>query len=326
MGKATGSIPVSRTMVYDSIIIGSGMAGLTAAVYAGRKKMNTLVLTKEIGEPFLAGYTVENYPGLPEISGGELMEKIKEQALKFGVLIKEECVISSIEKKNGTFLVRTIKGDNFETKTVIIAAGRMPKKLDVPGAKEFENRGVSFCTICDAPLFAGRDVAVIGGGNAALTSALDLISYANKVYVLQHREKFKGDELLQERLKKSGKVELINNAETCEIKGGKFVESLFYEDLITGEKKELAVGGIFISIGQIPNSNFAEGFLGLNERGEIVVDCRTAQSTVSGVFAAGDVADLPFKQYIIAAGEGAKAALSAHEYLSKLENRNQKLD
>lgn len=304
-------------MKYDLIIIGSGIAGLTAAIYASRKKMKTLVLTKEVGEPFLAGYAVENYPGLPKISGGELVKKAKEQALKFGVLIKEGYAVTSIEKKGENFLVKTAKEDNFETKTVIIAAGRMPRKLDVPGAREFENRGVSFCTICDAPVFSGKNVAVIGGGNAALKSALDLLPYANKIYVLQHREKFVGDEVSIEKLEKTGKVTFLVNVETKEIKGKDFVESLIYEDLATGEKKELAVGGVFVNIGQIPNSNFAEGFLGLNERGEIIVGCRTTQSSVPGIFVAGDVADLPFKQYIIAAGEGAKAALSAHEYLLK---------
>ncbi len=304
-------------MVYDSIIIGSGIAGLTAAIYASRKKMNTLGLTKEIGEPFLAGYTIENYPGLPKVRGGELMEKVKEEALKCGALIKEEYGVTSVEKKGGNFLIKTAKGDNFKTKTVIIATGRMPKKLDVIGAQEFENRGVSFCTICDAPLFEGKDVAVIGGGNAALISALDLISYANKIYVLQHREKFVGDDMLIERLEKTGKATLIVNAETEEIKGKKFVESLVYEDLATSEKKELAVKGIFVSIGQIPNSNFVKGFLRLNGYDEIAIDCRTTQSSVPGVFAAGDVVDLPFKQYIIAAGEGAKAALSAHKYIQK---------
>ncbi len=316
-------------MIYDSIIIGSGMAGLTAAIYASRKKMNTLVLTKEIGEPFLAGYPVENFSGLPKTSGGELVKNAKEQALKYGALIKEKYTVTSLEKKGDNFLVKTAKGDNFETKTVIIATGRMPRKLDVPGAREFENRGVSFCTVCDAPLFEGKDVAVIGGGNAALISALDLISYANRIYILQHRGKFVGDDVLIERLEKTGKVTFLLNAETLEIKGKKsapkraggsglgFVESLIYEDLATGEKKELAVGGVFVNIGQIPNNNFVEGFLKLNAYREIIIDCRTTQSSVPGVFAAGDVADLPFKQYIIAAGEGAKAALTAHKYIQK---------
>ncbi len=304
-------------MTYDSIIVGSGIAGLTAAIYAGRKKMNILVLTKEIGEPFLAGYTIENYSGFPKISGGELLEKTKEQALKFGAIIKEGYAVMSVEKKGDNFLVKTAKGDDFEAKTVIIATGRMPKKLDIPGAQEFENRGVSFCTICDAPFFAEKDVAVIGGGNAALISALDLISYTNKIYVLQHREKFVGDEVLMERLEKTGKVTFLVNAETKEIKGKKFVEGLVYEDLITGEKKELAVHGVFVSIGQIPNNNFVKEFLKLNEYNEIIIDCCSTQSSVPGVFAAGDVAGLPFKQYIIAAGEGAKAALAAHKYIQE---------
>jgi len=304
-------------MIYDLIIIGSGMAGLTSAVYAGRKKMKTLILTKEVGEPFLAGYTIENYPGVPKISGGELIERVKDQALKCGAMIKEDFVVTDIEKKNQHFLVKTEQDVGFETRTIIVATGRIPKKLEALGAKELENRGVSFCTVCDGPMFTGKDVAVIGGGNAALISALDMVPHANKIYVLQHREKFAGDNVLVERLQKTEKVTLLLNAETKEIKGSKFVEGLIYDDLKTGERKELAVNGIFVSIGQIPNSDFTEGFLKLNEKKEIMIDCRTTETSVAGIFAAGDVTDLPFKQYAIAAGEGAKAALSVHVYLQK---------
>jgi len=190
--------------------------------------------------------------------------------------------------------------------------------LNVPGENEFLNRGVSTCAICDAPFYSGKDVAVIGGGNSAFASAYDLLKYASKIYILQHRENFIGDKSMYEKLEKSGKVEFLNNAETKEIKGVKFVESLLYEDIKLKETKELKVGGIFVSIGQIPNSKFVEGFLELNNFKEIIVDCKNNKTSVEGIFAAGDVTDVKHKQSIVAAGEGAKAMLSASEYLKKL--------
>lgn len=302
-------------MVYDIIIIGSGAAGLTSAIYAARKKLNTLILAKEVGGHSLSAASIENYPGFLNISGQELARKIEEQVAKYGVEIKGGVVVSGIEKKGGDFLIKTEEGEIYESKTIIIASGRIPKRLGVPGEKEFENRGISFCSICDAPLYAGKKVAVIGGGNAALMSAIDLLPYAEKIYVLQHRQRFIGDEILQEKLKKSGKAELIVSAETLEIKGEKFVEKIIYEDLLSKKKKELAIGGVFVNIGYLPNTSFAKDFLDLNEYEEIIINPRTTETSVKGIFAAGDVAGIPYKQYIIAAAEGAKAALSAYKYL-----------
>ncbi len=301
-------------MLYDLIIIGAGPAGLTAGLYAGRKKINAVILTKQIGGQSLS-YSLENYPGIPKIDGVEIIDKMKKQVEDYGVEIKDDAVISAIEKKDGNFSVRTENKENFEAKAIIIATGKIPRKLGVPGAKEFEGKGVSFCTICDAPLFSGKSVAVVGGGNSALMSAMDLIPYAEKIYVLQHRERFIGDEILQEKLKNSGKVEFITEAETREIKGDKFVEGLVYEDLKTGEKKELAVGGVFVNIGYIPNTAFAKNLLNLNEKEEIIIDPWTAETSVKGIFAAGDATNIPYKQYIVAAAEGAKAALSAYHYI-----------
>lgn len=300
-------------MVYDLIIIGAGPAGLTAGIYAGRKKINAIILTEKIGGQALA-YTIENYPGAPKISGLELVNKAKKQVEEYGVAIKEGIIITAIKKKDGGFLVETENG-SFEAKAIIIATGKIPRKLNVPGAKEFEGKGVSFCTICDAPLFSGKSVAIVGGGNAALMSAMDLTPYAEKIYVLQHRERFIGDEILQEKLRKSQKVELITNAETSEIKGKEFVEKIIYEDLASGEKKELAVGGVFVNIGYIPNTSFVKNFLKLNEQSEIIIDPWTNETSVKGIFAAGDATNIPYKQYIVASGEGAKAALSAYHYI-----------
>jgi alkyl hydroperoxide reductase subunit F len=306
---------IKSVMLYDLIIIGAGPAGLTAAIYASRKKMNTLILTEQIGNQSSAAYEIENFPGFLKIKGAELNEKMREQVAKYGVPIKEGMAISGIKKKGGNFLIKLKGGENFETKTVIIASGRKPKKLELPGAKEFEAKGVSFCTVCDAPIFAGKDVAIIGGGNAAMASARDLVHYASRIYILQHREKFTADEINIEKLKNTGKVHFLVNAEAREIKGKQFVEGIVYENLTTGEKKELKVGGVFINIGQIPNTDFVKGFLKLSEKGEIIIDGRTNETSVPGIFAAGDVSDGLYKQCVVAAAEGAKAALSAYHYI-----------
>ena len=274
-----------------------------------------MVLTKKIGDQPSALYELENFPAFLRIKRIELDQKIVEQVKKFGVEIKEDSAVSKIEKIDKGFLIKTQEGRDFKTKAVIIATGRKPKKLEVPGAKEFETKGVSFCSICDGPLFREKRVAGIGGGNAAMASVKDLLAYAKEIYVLHHSEKFAADEASLEQLKKISKVHFIINAETKEIKGDQFVKALVYEDKKTGEKKEIPVEGVFINIGQSPNTDFAKDLLQMNKWGEIMIDFSTNQTSVPGIFAAGDCTNIPYKQYIIAAGEGAKAALSAHNYL-----------
>jgi len=302
-------------MVHDLIIVGGDSAGLSAGIYAGRKKMKALILAKKIGGQSFFADSVENYPGFLEISGQDLISRMKEQVEKFGVPIQEEEVVS-ISKNQQLFLVK-IKNGEFRARAVVIASGSHWKTLDVPGERGFIGKGVSVCAICDAPFFGGKDVAVIGGGNAAFESAYSLLKYASKVYIVQHADKFIGDQALRDKLEKSGKVQFLANAETKEIKGDKTVDSLIYEDLKTGKMVELKVGGVFINIGRLPNSSFVGDFLELNRRGEIVIDHQTNAASVPGIFAAGDVTDIKYKQLIVAAAEGAKAALSAYEYLSR---------
>ena len=301
---------MNSNMFFDLVIIGGGPAALTAGIYAARKKIKAIILAKQVGGQTLLAENIENYPGIEKISGRELIEKMRMQNEKYGVEIKEGEKIELIKKQGENFLVNSI-----ETKSIIIATGRNPRRLNVPGEKEFEGRGVSFCSTCDAPLFDKKEVAVIGGGNSGLTAALDLVKYANKVYVLEFMPKITGDELLIEKLKQEGKVEFITDVEIKEIKGGKFVESVVYS--AKGGNKELLVGGIFISIGWIPATEFLKGFVNLNEEGEIIVDSKTNETSVKGVFGAGDVTDVKYKQCVIAAAEGAKAALSVYNYLAK---------
>lgn len=307
--------------IYDLIIIGGATAGLSAAIYAARKKLDFILLTDKVGGQSLLTSRIENYPGFKSISGLDLIAKMREQAEGFGAKIQEKKLIKNISKTDGIFEIKAHDGEQYKTKTMIIASGKHPRPLNVPGEKEFRDKGVSYCSICDAPLFQNVPVAVIGGGNSGLEAAVDAVPYASKIYVLEFGPKIIGDQLTQEKLKKTGKVEFITNASTKEIKGDKFVESLVYEDRDSKEIKELKVRGIFVNVGQIPSSKFVQGFLELNQWGEIVTDHKTGQTSVEGVFAAGDVSDTKYKQCVVAAGEGAKAALSAYAYLQTLKNK-----
>jgi thioredoxin-disulfide reductase len=296
-------------MIYDLAIIGGASAGLTAGIYAGRKKLKTILLSKNIGGQSLLTEMIENFPGWEKISGPELIKIMKEQNEKYGVEIKEGEEVKSIEKKGNNFLINS----SLETKTVIIATGQTPRRLNIPGEKEFEGRGVSFCSTCDAPLFEKKEVAVVGSGNSGLCGARDLLKYARKVYVLESRSNPTGDEWMVEELRRSGRVEFILKAEIKEIRGNKFVEKIIYNN-----DKELAVNGIFINIGWFPASELVRGLVNLNERDEIIINPKTNETSVEGIFAAGDVTDIPYKQLVIAAGEGAKAALSVYQYLLNL--------
>jgi len=307
--------------IYDTIIVGGASAGLVAGIYLARKKAKVAIVTKKVGGQSLMTDTIENFPGFESISGFELIEKIRKQAKLFGTQIKENRFAKKITKNNDNiFEVQVSRNGEDETmfaKTVIIATGKNPRHLGVPGEKEFENKGVSFCTTCDAPLYQGKTVAVIGGGNSGLSSAYDLTKYADKIYLLERSDAGKGDVVVREKLMNDGKVEFLTNVEVKEIKGEKFLEKIIYLDKKIGEEKELAVGGMFINIGWIPATKFLEGFVKLNEYGEVIVNSKTMETSVSGVFSAGDVNDGLYKQCIIAAGEGAVAALSAYDYMMR---------
>ena len=303
-------------MLYDVAIIGGAGAGLTAAIYASRKKLSVILIAKQIGGQSVLTDDIENYPGFEKISGIELMDKARKQAEKYGTEIREGAIVEAIEKKADSFLIKTKDRENIEAKAIILATGKNPRRLNVLGEKEFENKGVVFCSICDAPLFGGKDVVVAGGGNSGLHTALDLLNYANNIYILEAGPKIIGEEILQERLTKSGKVKFFTDAKITKIKGSNFVEKIIYEDKKTGETKEIPAQGIFISAGWTPATSFLSGIVDLNEGGEIIIDPKTNKTSADGIFAAGDCTDVKYKQIVIAAGEGAKAALSVYDYLS----------
>lgn len=299
-------------MLYDLIIIGAGPAGITAAVYAARKKMNFLVVTGDIGGQAAWSGDIENYTGYQFITGPELASKFEEHMRKYGITVKENEEVESLERAGAVIKIRTGKGE-YESRTAIIASGKVSRELGVSGEKEFKNRGLTYCATCDGPLFAGKDVAVIGGGNSALDAALQLIKIAKRVYIINNTPKLGGDPVMREKVESSPAVSVLNGAQVTGISGDKMVTGIKIKR--EGKEESIAVGGIFVEIGLIPNSGFA-GLVEKNQRGEININCKN-ETSVPGVFAAGDVTDVPEKQIIIAAGEGSKAALAAFKYISQ---------
>jgi len=298
--------------MYDLIIIGAGPAGITAAVYAARKKMNFVVLTKDIGGQTAWSGDIENYTGYQFITGVELAKEFEDHMRKYRFEIKEGEAVTGLKKNNNEAVVKTDKGE-YQARTVIIASGKRSKELNIPGEKDFKNRGLTYCATCDGPLFSGKKVAIIGGGNSALDAAIQLVNIAKHVYIINITNELAGDEIMKEKIRKSSKVTVINNSNPTIVSGEKFVNSI----KITKDKKEetLPVEGVFVEIGLVPNAEFAE-ILDKNEKSEININCYN-ETSIDGVFAAGDVTNVPEKQIIIAAGEGAKALLSAFKYLSR---------
>lgn len=300
--------------MFDLIIIGGGPAGITAGIYAARKKLNTLIITKEWGGQITKASDIQNWPGEKSISGPDLMKKMVEHLKGFEIETKEDREVINLEKKGEDFVIRDNKDEEYQAKTVIIATGKIPRALNISGEEEFKGKGVSICSTCDAPMFKDKEVAVIGGGNAGLDAALDLTKYAKKIYILEFLEQMQGDSTTKEKLEKTGKVEFYTNVAVKEIKGTNFVESLIYENRDTGKDTEIKVQGIFVAIGMEAKAGFAEGLVVFNKIGEIEVD-RCGNTKTSGLFAAGDITDVKYEQIVIAGSEGAKSALAAHDYL-----------
>jgi thioredoxin-disulfide reductase len=305
--------------MYDLIIIGAGPAGITAGIYAARKKLKTLLLVRDLVGQAGKISEIENWPGEKNISGMSLMQNLLDHLRGFEIEIKEGEIATDIKKKGEFFEIKTKRGNSYSTKTIVVASGRTQRHLGVPGEEEFTGRGVSICSTCDAPFYKDKIVAVVGGGNAGFRTALDLIPYASKIYILDASGKIRADEAFQEKANQSGKIEIIFNAKVLEIKGEKRAEHLLYQDVLTKEQKELPVGGVFIEIGSVPATEFLDGFVDFTKSGDVAINPKTCETKTPGIFAAGDVTDVVYKQLIIASGEGAKAALSAHNYLQNLK-------
>jgi alkyl hydroperoxide reductase subunit F len=295
----------------DLIILGAGPAGITAAVYAARKRLDFLVVTRDIGGQAALSADVENYTGYQFVTGLELVAKFEEHLKQFSVALKEgEPAQKVTQARDGRFIVVT-KKESYETRSVIVASGRRPRGLEVPGDERLRNRGVSYCATCDGPLFSNKTVAVIGGGNSALDATLQMMKIASHVSLININPSLGGDPVMRETIERAPQVKVYNGARIQEVMGDRFVRAVRIEQ--AGASRELDVQGVFVEIGSVPNSDIVD-FVAKNKHGEIIVD-NLNRTNVPGIFAAGDVTDVPEKQIIVAAGEGAKAVLGVSRYL-----------
>lgn len=334
--------------MYDLIIIGGGPAGIGAGIYAGRKKIKTLLITDTFGGQSVTSANVENFIGIKSISGFDLANQLEEHLraredveiidgdLVSKIQIKEvELPNSEVQLPNIRFLVETKSNRIFETKTLLLAMGSKRRKLGVPGEKEFDGKGVAYCGTCDAPMFKGKKVAVVGAGNAGLETAIDLLPYASEIFLIVRGDKIKGDPATFEKIKTNSKVKVYFNTEIAEIFGddvmspvGNFasnaageisngVKGVVLKDNKTGEVSKLALDGVFEEIGWLPNSDIVRDLVALGSYGEILIDHKTQKTSRDGIWAAGDITDVLYKQNNISIGDGIKAVLNIHEFLNK---------
>lgn len=302
--------------MHDLMIIGGGPAGLAASVYAARKQLKALLASVNIGGQVNNTWGVENYLGYQFIEGPELIDKFHSQVSQFPIDQKIGDKISRLEKIEGGFEAISEADDRYQSKAVVFATGKSPRKLNVPGETELTGRGVTYCAICDGPVFSGQRVAVVGGGNSALEAALDIVKIAEHVDLISLTP-LTGDAILIDKLKKAKNLDIFLQYQTERIEGQKFVDGILIKDLKSGEERRLDVTGIFIEIGLVPNSEPLRELIKLNKSGEVPINC-SCETEIPGLYAAGDVTDVPEKQIVVAAGEGAKAVLQAHRYLQRL--------
>ncbi len=296
-------------MIYDLIIIGGGPAGVSAGVYAARKRLKTLLITPDFGGQSTVSEGIENWIGTVKISGSDLAKNLREHLLAYSgeyLEIKDGEGAQDISKNSDIFTVKTEKSE-YEAKTVLIATGSTRRKLEVPGAIEFDNKGLTYCASCDGPLFAGQDVVVVGGGNAAFETSAQLLAYCKSVTLLNRSENLRADAITVNKLKENPNFKLIVNAVPKEIKGDKFVKSIVWENSQTKEVSEIETPAVFVEIGLIPTTYFAKNILNLNEVGQIKVDPRNQKTEVAGIWAAGDCTDGLYHQNNIASGDAVKA-------------------
>jgi alkyl hydroperoxide reductase subunit F len=303
--------------MFDLIIIGGGPAGVSAGVYAARKRLKTMLVTGEFGGQSSVSEGIENWIGTVKISGSDLAKNLKDHLIAYAensVTIKEQELVVDISKLENGFEITTNK-NQYQSKTILIASGSHRRKLEIPGAKELDNRGLTYCASCDGPLFADKDVVVVGGGNAALETSAQLLAYCKSVAIINRGDVLKGDEVTIEKLSKNPKLKIIKNAIPVKVLGEKFVTGFVYQDDISKVESELSVQGIFVEIGLIPTTDFAKSLLSLNRYNQIVVDPKNQRTEMLGVWAAGDCTDSLYHQNNIASGDAVKALEDIYIYL-----------
>jgi len=295
--------------MYDLAILGGGPAGVSAGVYASRKRLKTIFITKEWGGQSIVSEGIQNWIGTVNISGADLANSLKKHLEAYAedvVEIKDGQSVISISKADGGFSIKTDNGE-YKAKTILITTGSHRRKLQVPGAEEFENKGITYCASCDGPLFANKDVAVIGGGNAAFETSAQLLAYTKSVTLLNRSADFRADPVTVKKVLANPKMKAIMNAELVEIKGDKFVKSIVYKDATSGENAEFPTEGIFVEIGLLPSTDFAKDIVELNKYGQIMIDPLTQKTKTEGIWAAGDSTNVLYHQNNIAAGDAVRA-------------------
>ena len=303
--------------MYEIIIVGGGPAGMAAAVYSARKRVDTLMIASDIGGQVNWTSGVENYLGYQFIEGRDLIAKFQQQVEQFPITKKIGAKVKQIRKIEGGFEVVCESGETYQGKVVLLASGKRPRRLNVEGEMELTGRGVTYCAICDGPIFAGQKVAVIGGGNSAIEAALDMVKIAEHVDMISVTP-LTGDAIMIEKLNEAKNLTIYTEFQTEKVLGTGLVDGIIVKNLKTGESRQLDDTGVFIEIGLEPNSGMVKDLLKLNKDGEVPVNC-SSETEIPGLFAAGDVTTVPEKQIVIAAGEGAKAALQAHKYLQRMK-------
>lgn len=302
--------------MYDIIIIGGGPAGLAAAVYAARKRVSARLISGDIGGQMNRTLGIENYLGYQLIGGAELIEKFQSQVARYPIDQEIGVKVTRVDRVEDAFEVLLETGVRYTSRTVVFAAGKRARELGVAGEAEYAGRGVSYCEICDGPLFAGKRVAVVGGGNSAFEAVLDLVKIAERVSLISLSH-ITSDPVLAEKARSATNLDYYLEHETVRIEGKDLVEGIVIRNAKDGHELSLPVDGVFVEIGLLPNSDAVKHLLTLNDRGEVQVNC-LSETSLPGLYAAGDVTSVPEKQIIVAAGEGAKAVLQAHRYLQRL--------
>ncbi len=305
--------------MHQLIIIGGGPAGVTAGVYAARKLLKTVFITDEWGGQSTVSDDIQNWIGSPHISGTDLAKNFETHLREYAgdiVKIVHPARAKKVEKIDGGFKVETTKGEVYEAKTVLLSVGSARRKLPAKNADKFEHKGLTYCASCDGPLFSGRDVIVIGGGNAGFESAAQLLAYAKSVTLFEFGDTFAADEVTVEKLKKNKNFKALTNVEVTEIVGDQFVTGVKYKDKVSGEEKEMETGGVFVEIGMIPNTNLVKGVVELDKFGRVVVNPRSQKTSTDGIWAAGDCTDVLYHQNNIASGDAVKALEDIYVYLN----------
>ncbi len=311
------TVDFDKTLKYDLIIVGAGPAGLNAALYAKRKGMNVGIVGRKVGGQVIDTTSVENYLGFEFKTGSDLILEFNKHVATLNVPILRDADVISVTKNEEGFYLKLSTGETLKTMTVILATGSKPRHLGVKGEDDFLGKGVAYCAICDGPLFEGLDVVVAGGGNSAIEAAIDLAKIVNSVTVV-HRSTLRADQIVIDKLHTFKNVTVLLETDILEVKGQGLMSGIEIKDKKTGSTRFLEANGLFVEIGYLPNSEFIKDIVTLNNRGEIVVNALN-ETSVPGIFAAGDVTDVPYKQIIISAGEGAKAALTSNDYLNRLK-------